>query len=207
MNKDELEFKNVYNHFHQKIVRHISRLTDGQDAEDLTQEVFTKIARALKTFRGESQLSTWIYRIATNTALDSFRNRSYRQMSGDGLLEYAITASAMQTGDGNVWLEEKTSLVEAMFDKKETNECVRNFIKNLPEDYRAVAVLHELEELKNNEIADILGITLNTVKIRLHRARVKIKQALEAYCSFYRNDQNELTCERKNIFKGFQKIR
>ena len=73
-------------------------------------------------------------------------------------------------------------------------------IERLPENYRAVIVLSELGELKDSEIADILGLSLHTVKIRLHRARAELKKELTAACLFYRDDRNELACDRKSQF-------
>ena len=81
------------------------------------------------------------------------------------------------------------------------NECIREFIDKLPEDYKSVTVLSELEELKNIEISEVLGISLDTVKIRLHRARAKLKKELEAGCIFKRDEENELVCDRKNPTK------
>jgi len=84
------------------------------------------------------------------------------------------------------------------------NKCIRDFVEKLPENYRTVVVLSELEGLINNEIAEILGVSLDTVKIRLHRARVKLKKELETHCSFYRDERNELACDLKSAFKEFR---
>jgi RNA polymerase sigma-70 factor (ECF subfamily) len=84
------------------------------------------------------------------------------------------------------------------------NDCIRNFIEQLPADYRTVLVLSELEELKNIQIADILGISLETVKIRLHRARIKLRKELETHCSFYRDERNDLACDLKAALKNLQ---
>ena len=65
------------------------------------------------------------------------------------------------------------------------NDCIRGYIEKLPEDYRAVLVLSEYEGIKNSEIAEILGVTLDTVKIRLHRAKTKLKEELESHCELY----------------------
>jgi RNA polymerase sigma-70 factor (ECF subfamily) len=83
------------------------------------------------------------------------------------------------------------------------NECIRSFIDNLLADHKAVILLSEIEGLKNKEVAEILGITLDTVKIRLHRARAKLKKELEANCNLYRDEQNELACDLKQAFKEF----
>ena len=77
-----------------------------------------------------------------------------------------------------MWTGEEKPSVETSLIRKEMNECIRDFIENLPANYRTVVILSELEELRGNEIAEILGISLDTVKIRLHRARAKLKEQL-----------------------------
>jgi RNA polymerase sigma-70 factor (ECF subfamily) len=77
------------------------------------------------------------------------------------------------------------------------NSCIREYIEQLPEDYRAVLVLSEVEGLKNLEIAEILGVSLYTVKIRLHRARARLKERLGSHCNFYLDERSELACDRK----------
>jgi RNA polymerase sigma-70 factor (ECF subfamily) len=77
------------------------------------------------------------------------------------------------------------------------NSCIREYIEQLPEDYRAVLVFSEVEGLKNLEIAEILGVSLYTVKIRLHRARARLKERLGSHCNFYLDERSELACDRK----------
>jgi len=97
-----------------------------------------------------------------------------------------------------LWTGEQTASTEQQVIRKEMNGCIREMIESLPENYRAVLVLSELEELKDSEIADILGLSLHAVKIRLHRARAKLKKELTTACLFYRDDRNELACDRKH---------
>ncbi len=78
-------------------------------------------------------------------------------------------------------------------------------IKHLPENYKTVLVLSELEGLKNQEIAEILVLSLDTVKIRLYRARAKLKKELEIHCNFYHDERNELACDLKSAFREFRK--
>lgn len=93
----------------------------------------------------------------------------------------------------------KTSLTaEREAIRKEMNECIREFVDKLDENYRTVIILSELKDLKNQDIADILGISLDAVKIRLHRARAKLKSLFEAGCEFYQDEDNELACDRKS---------
>ena len=78
MDDGEFEFQKIYDTFQPKILRYLKNLTGEDEAEDLTQEVFVKVSKALGNFRGESKFSTWIYRVATNTAIDRLRNPSRR---------------------------------------------------------------------------------------------------------------------------------
>jgi RNA polymerase sigma-70 factor (ECF subfamily) len=77
------------------------------------------------------------------------------------------------------------------------SECVREFVDRLPTDYRAVLILNDLEGFTNNEIAEILQISLDAAKIRLHRARARLKKELQSGCDFYHDDRSELACDRK----------
>jgi RNA polymerase sigma-70 factor (ECF subfamily) len=75
--------------------------------------------------------------------------------------------------------------------------CIREYITNLAPDYRTVIVMSELEGMSNQKIADVLEISLDNVKVRLHRARTKLRQALDIGCVFYHNEQDILACDRK----------
>ena len=193
----DFNFQNIYEDFRLKIIRYMTRMVGESEAEDLTQEVFVKIGQALETFRGESSLSTWIYQIATNAALDRLR-RPFNHHAGEKLLP--VEAIAESEKDKDIWTGEQAASTEQRVIRKEMNGCIREIIERLPENYRAVIVLSELGELKDSEIADILGLSLHTVKIRLHRARAKLKKELTTACLFYRDDHNELACDRKSQF-------
>lgn len=189
----QLKFDDIYQVFYPKIQRYLTRLVGNQDAEDLTQEVFIKVGQALETFRSESQLSTWIYRIATNAAIDRKRSHDYKNQSA------TITH---QDSEGDLNISKITdrsncSLPETELISTEMNSCIRAFIDELPEIYRTVIILSEFEGFKNKEIAEVLGLSLDVVKIRLHRAKEKLKDDFSRNCHFYRNDKNVLACEPK----------
>jgi RNA polymerase sigma-70 factor, ECF subfamily len=205
MNKSELDFQKIYGTFQPKIHRYLTRLVGENEAEDLTQEVFVKVRQGLRNFRGKSQLSTWIYRIATNAGLDRLRSSSFQRMVQESLSNDSVIEGEIGIEDKDVWTGEKTPSVEQELIRKEMNECIRNFIEKLPENYRTILVLSELEGLKNHEIAKILRVSLDTVKIRLHRARAKLKEELQTHCSFYHDERNELACDLKITFKEFRK--
>ncbi|MHC4642996.1 MAG: RNA polymerase sigma factor [Planctomycetota bacterium] len=196
MDKSKLSFDEVYGEFHEKIGRYVERMVGKDGAEDVTQEVFMKVNKGLEGFRGESSLSTWIYRIATNAARDKLKSRSFREDSSK--VRLSGPDEETQQEDGSICTEEKSLSAEREAIRNEMNECIREFVDKLDENYRTVIILSELKELKNQDIADILGISLDAVKIRLHRARLKLKEVFEAGCEFYRNEDNELACDRKS---------
>jgi RNA polymerase sigma-70 factor (ECF subfamily) len=183
------EFDSIYHEFRPKIHRYLSNLTCDNDAPDLTQTVFLKISRSLDNFREESSLSTWIYRIATNTAHDHAVSSLAKQNAFELLFDDAdLIDDLPDTGFQGSDLE---------YIRREMNSCIREIIDKLPQDFRTVLILSDFEELKDHEISEILGLSLNTVKIRLHRARAKLREALECLCTFYHDERSELACDRK----------
>jgi RNA polymerase sigma-70 factor (ECF subfamily) len=181
MSEAVLDFQVIHDEFRPKIQRYLSHLVGEYEAEDLTQEVFIKISRALPTFRGESQLSTWIYRIATNAALDRLRVPSFKRIVENELLD-GSDSDELEVEAEAVTLGEEVSSLEQQICRKERYECYRDYIENLPANYRTIVALSELEELAAGEIADILGLSLDTVKIRLHRGRARLLQELKTHC-------------------------
>ena len=204
MENNELEFDEIYAAFQPKILHYLTSLAGEPEAEDLTQETFVKINLALENFRGESKLSTWIYRIATNTALDRLRSPSFQQ-AAQKLSADLIEIDESPLDDRNAWTGEKTPLVEPQIYRKEMGACIQDFIGKLPESYRTVLVLGEMESLSNNEVAEILGLNLGTVKIRLHRARAKLRQELESNCDSYWVESNEFLPDFKQISRKSRK--
>jgi len=187
------DFRTIYASYHPRIFRYLTRLVGQSEAEDLTQEVFLRVNRGLPDFKGDAKLSTWIYRIATNVATDRMRSRSSQESrSGKAipLDEQLIEESVDLTG-------EKKPSVEKQAMREEMSACVHDYINSLPESYRAPVTLSKIGGLTNKEIAEILELTVDTVKIRLHRGRAKLKEKLEAGCSFDRDEENILVCDPK----------
>ena len=177
MDVGDLDFQKIYDLYQPRIQRYLAHLVSEQEAEDLTQEVFVKVSQGLKTFRGESQLSTWVYRIATNAAIDKIRTVSYRQDT-----ELILLDDSTEPEDKDVWTGEEIPSLEQQLMQKEMYRCFLDYVKRLPTNYRTVVVLSELEQLPNNEIAEILGLSLDVVKIRLHRGRTRLLQELRDHC-------------------------
>ncbi|MDQ5985135.1 MAG: ECF RNA polymerase sigma factor SigW [Syntrophus sp. SKADARSKE-3] len=194
MAQDNLSFQQIYDEFRPRILRYLTRMAGESEAEDLTQDVFVRVNQALACFRGEASLATWIYQIATNIALDRHR-LSVSRREGNVIDVDDIAGTA---GDKDNWTGEEHTTSEDRVIRQEMNGCIREVINSLPDAYRTVIILSEIENLKDAEIAEVLSINLQAAKIRLHRARKKLREALSSACIFYRDERNELACDRKN---------
>jgi RNA polymerase sigma-70 factor (ECF subfamily) len=185
-----VDFQKIHDEFRPRIFHYLSGMVGKDNAEDLTQVVFEKVSRGISNFRGESSLATWVYRIATNVALDHSRLVSTRQ-----------TIVSLDTIDANcdcnILSDEKLRDADQGLMRREMNACIHRIVKRMPENERAVLLLSEFEGMKNREIADILDISLDSVKIRLHRARTKLRKDISTECTLDRDERNELVCYPK----------
>jgi RNA polymerase sigma-70 factor (ECF subfamily) len=193
MDQDTQDFRTIYASYHPRIFRYLTRLVGQSEAEDLTQEVFLRVNRGLPDFKGDAKLSTWIYRIATNAAKDRIRSRSSQEnRSGK-----AVPFDEQRNEEGVDLRGDKKTSLEKQAMREEMSACVQDFINSLPESYRVPVTLSEIGGLTNKEIAEALGLTVETVKIRLHRGRAKLKEKLEAGCGFDRDEEDILVCDPK----------
>ncbi len=187
-------FNEIFDEYYPRILRYLKRIVGSNDAEDLSQEVFDKINRGLSSFQGRSSLSTWIYRIATNTAIDKSRSASYKYE-----MEHHPFEDRTSHESSGAQTVKASPATDQIVIRKEMSDCINEFIDNLPPDYKTVIVLSDLEGFANKEITEILGISLDNVKIRLHRARAKLKKSLQEGCDFYYTEGNTLACDRKQV--------
>jgi RNA polymerase sigma-70 factor (ECF subfamily) len=180
----QLTFDAVAEQLSQPLLRYLERLSGNRaTADDLLQETLVKIARGLPGFEGRSSVKTWAFSIATRVATDHFR----RPEAKARIVDFDDTAD-QQAVDADV---EEDLVVDEM------SACVRDVIESLPGDYRTALVLHDLEGLTAAQVADVAGCSLATAKIRIHRARRRLKEALEDECRFYRDDEDVFRCDRK----------
>ncbi len=191
------DFAAIYAEFRPKVLRYLRGLVGVDEAEDISQHVFLKVHTGLKDFRGEASLATWIYRIATNAALDRLRNRSFGQTEQFASNFDASSDAAYDIGATGLSNDTLEPSAECSFIRNEMNACIKTFVNTLPDKYRTVLVLSDLDEFKNGEIAEILGVSVDTVKIRLHRARRELEARFAVGCDFYRTETNDLACDRK----------
>ncbi len=154
------------------------RLVGNQaDAEDVTQEVFVQILRKLATFRGQSAFTTWLYRVTVNAALAYRRKRAVREEHRVPDLGDDFGADGQHRMPIRRWsLPPDQPVLD-----REAHEVIEHAIAGLPDGYRDVCVLADVEELPNQEIAALLGVSVAAVKSRLHRARLLMRKALAPY--------------------------
>lgn len=152
-------------------------LHQDHDRHEVLQEAFLSAFRALPNFNGESRLSTWLHRIAVNAALMRLRSRKNRPESfiDDLLPRYLDDGHRADVRDS--W---KISIDTAV-ESAETRELVRSGIDRLPESYRAILVLRDIEQRSTEEVAELLDLTLQNAKTRLHRARQALRELLDVH--------------------------
>ena len=194
-NGEALSFSSVYDEFYNKIHYYLKRLVGEFEAEEVTQIVFEKISRNLSSFKGDSKLSTWIYRVATNTALDRLKSQSFKYSFAGPLAPLPINLTEAEKNVSSASRTVRSPDKKAI--QNEMSECVREFVDRLPPDYQTIIVLKDFEGLTNKEIAEVLEISLDSAKIRLHRARKQLKERLAAGCDFYIDERSVLACDRK----------
>ncbi len=164
------------------LLRYLERYVgDRGKAEDLLQETLLRVARGQASFDRRSSLKIWIFSIATHVAIDHLRQPAQR-------LNLVAIDEAADVAEGPP-LSERLVI-------DEMNQCVREVIDGLPADYRAALVLYELEGMTVAETARICGCSLATAKIRIHRARRRLKEALARQCTFYRDGDDVFRCTR-----------
>lgn len=184
----DLTFESVHREFRPRVLRYLAGFVGADEAADLTQVTMLKVSRHLSSFRGDSSLATWIYRIATHIALDRLRRREPDRVPVDFHLEEKVDdlPAALQAPSA-----------ESCAARREMNLCIREFVDALPPHQRLVIILSEVEGLADSEIAAVAGLSLGAVKIRLHRARAHLREKLRAGCTLHRDDRNEVACDRR----------
>jgi RNA polymerase sigma-70 factor (ECF subfamily) len=150
-------------------------LTIEEDARDAVQDAFISAFRSLDRFEGQARLSTWLHRIVVNTALMKLRRRKRKP---EEPLEPLLPA---YKDDGHQAIEpvEWSEPVDVALERDEVRAYVRAQVDRLPENYRTVLLLRDIEELTTPEAAAALGISENAVKIRLHRARQALRTLID----------------------------
>jgi RNA polymerase sigma-70 factor (ECF subfamily) len=142
---------------------------NAAEAEDLAQDAFLQVFRKLATFRGDSALSTWLYRIAVNTVLMHFRRKTPCRVSLD---------EPVRNQDDSRSVRREYGTRDGRLDSAVTRVALTRAISELPEGYRAIFLLHEVDGYQHREIAQLLGCSVGNSKSQLHKAKLKIRDFL-----------------------------
>lgn len=158
-------FEMLYQRYHRRTYSLCLRMTGSQtEAEDLTQEVFIQLFRKSGSFRGDSAFSTWLHRLTVNQVLMHFRRRSFKN---EKTTEEGDMPEQTVAGTDN---PNKMPVLDRI--------ALKNAIAELPNGYRNVFVLHDVEGYEHEEVARLLGISIGTSKSQLHKARLKLRGLL-----------------------------
>ncbi len=186
--RDAPEFACLVRECRPQLVRFLSRLVGEADAEDVVQIALSKAAQAFGAFRGEASPRSWLFRIAMNAGHDWNRARH--------------ASEPLPTDDEEASELAEDAGQERRLVREQMGRCVGHILQKLPETYRTVLALSDCDELSDRELAAVLGATVGAAKIRLHRARTRLKDLLEQECTFYRDEANVLCCDRKQPQAG-----
>lgn len=176
--RDERAFNELVKLYERRVFALVHRMLGRRDeAEDVSQEVFVQVFKAIGQFRGDSKLSTWIYRIAVNLCKNRSKYLARRHAGEQDELEDLAERNAMERAKGSTVaaVERPDELVSGM----QMEAIVARAIATLEPEFRECLVLRDVEDLSYDEIAEITGLPDGTVKSRIHRARTQLKEAVE----------------------------
>ena len=163
---DMASFEEIYRRHHRRVYSICLRmLQNASEAEDLTQDVFIQLYRKIGSFRGDSAFTTWLHRMTVNQVLMHFRKRTVKF---EKTTEEGETPDQIVSGTAN---PEKMRIVDKI--------ALDNAIAQLPDGYKNVFVLHDVEGFEHEEVAKILGCSVGTSKSQLHKARLKLQKLLK----------------------------
>ncbi len=152
-----------------------SLLGDFHLAEDATQDVFLQIYRSAGSFRGESQVFTWIYRIAVNRSLNIIRhNKRFRWIK-------SLSSPGREKDGKEIPISSRQEEPDKVYEDKESKALLADAIHSLPERQRVAFMLHKYENLTYKDISEILSVSINSVEARIHRAKVTLQKRLVAH--------------------------
>jgi RNA polymerase sigma-70 factor (ECF subfamily) len=177
--RDERAFLELVQLYQGRVYKLVLRMLGRRDeAEDMAQEVFVQVFKAISTFRGDSRLSTWVYRIAVNLCKNRIKYLSRRKSEAQEEYQAGAEKSELALGRGATTAD--VARPDHMVEGYQLERIVEHAIAGMEPDFREILVLRDVEELTYEELCEITGLPDGTVKSRLHRARALLKAAVEA---------------------------
>jgi RNA polymerase sigma-70 factor (ECF subfamily) len=177
--KDFAAFEELVDRYEDKIFRLAFRFVRNEtEAKEIVQDTFLLVWRKLDTFKGDSQFGSWLYRVATNTALMRLRaQRRHPEISTEELPVDYLDNYGQLPAAGENWAKRPDDELQS----GELRRRIQKAVDELPEIYRTVFLIRDIEGLSTEETAEVLEISIPTVKTRLHRARLALRDAITRY--------------------------
>lgn len=173
-------FEEIVTRYQSKAYNLAMKFTRNQeDAEEVLQDVFSTLFRKIEGFRGQSAFSSWVYRIIVNASFMKLRKRKQNRCISIEDLSPMVKQSCMEREDS---IDDRTDLLTL---NRELRTVLQSAIDRLPHQYRAVFVLRDVDGLSNQEVSEILGLSIPAVKSRLHRSRLMLRKKLQRYYDDY----------------------
>ncbi len=173
--RDEAAFNELVRLYQGKIYRLVFRMIgDRGEAEDLAQEVFVTVFKSIDGFRGDSKLSTWLYRVATNHCKNRIKYLSRRARGQKKELDEIADRDAIESA--TMTTSAQVHRPDEMATAKQTESLIHRALAELPDDQRELVVLRDIENMTYEEIREVTGLPEGTVKSRLHRARLALQK-------------------------------
>jgi RNA polymerase sigma-70 factor (ECF subfamily) len=187
MKAPELDIDSLYRTHFSDVRRFVFHFVQNPAlADELTQDAFLRAYEGWDSFRGEAPERIWLLRIARNVCLDYLRSPRARQARAVPLDEGGEITAAPGC--------EPPLTVDQAARQAEMTDCVQRFVLSLAETLRTPLILHDMEGLTNIQIAQVLGVSLEAAKMRLHRARGRLRQMMEERCDLFYDERNVLSC-------------
>lgn len=189
------DFEAVYRETVDELHRYIFRFVQDADlAENLTQETFIKAFRAWDGFRGDVPERIWLLRIARNVCIDHLRSPRAAARRATSLDDLEAKGFEPDTERAALSGTEPPPSVEQSVTQGEMTACVQDFVRSLPETLRTPLILHDVEGLTNADIEEVLDCSVAAAKMRLHRARIQLRELMDDDCDLFGDERNVLAC-------------
>jgi len=173
--RNEEAYRVLFSTYSDKLYRVIYRILNNvQEAQDCLQDLFVKVINKINTFKGDSSLSTWLYRIAVNEALMKIRTQKRRSA-----IHWEQVGPRFEEGVMVENIPDWAGIADGILIEKEGRHFIQQCIDELPEDYKTAYILKDIEQLSEEEVVDILEISKAVMKIRVHRARLFLRRKIE----------------------------
>ncbi len=186
VNRQDDCFEELLERYGSKVLNLSVRITRNQeDAEEILQDVFITVFTKIKGFEHKAQFSSWLYRVTMNASFMKIRSRNRRR---------SVSIEDVEPSVQQNWVGNRTEMydIDFMSSRHEIRAAIEAAVAQLPEDYRAIFILRDIDGLSNEAVGRILQLTVPAVKSRLHRSRLLMREQLHTHYAGYRNEVDTL---------------